>query len=52
MSQITDLSPCYQYFFVIEKVTEKVVHEQTSKFLNDNNVFYQTYFYHVSIIKC
>ena len=48
MSQITDLSPSCQYFFVIEKV----VHEQTSKFLNDNKVFYQTYFYHVSIIKC
>ena len=26
---------------ILSKVTEKVVHEQTTKFLNDNNIFYK-----------
>ena len=48
---------------ILSKVNEKVVHEQTTKLLNDNNIFYkyqsgseitirQTYFYHSSITKC
>ena len=55
MSQITDLSP------ILSEVTEKVVHKQTNKFLNDHKIFYKyqfcfgsshsTYFYHLSVTK-
>ena len=29
---------------ILSKVIEKVVHEQTTKFLNDNNIFYKYQF--------
>ena len=38
MSQITDLSP------ILSEVTEKVVHKQTNKFLNDHKIFYKYQF--------
>ena len=38
MTQITDLSPYCQYF---QRSLKKVIHEQTNKFLNDNNIFYK-----------